>query len=342
MACNPAAPIRWIQASERLVGLNAPQLADTLNRPLRDLLTALGLDPDASLNGCTFGGAVASPTFTEFRVIPEGHGAALNSGDPIDFVTGYARNNSQQSVVANVLFFPLQGNSPDSPLFRFIDGRPVLSIEVSLINHHTSLVFRPFAVGGRYPLDFFGTFHNTSGVIGTGTGKPPSPLATSISAWLRKQVGGDSSSARFTFGFADNTVVYSSLPVARIGLIGDGAGGYRYGSVNCPDGINGTANGDTDIDAGSIQPADLVAPSTNWWHTRIKIVPATPTSAAKWGVYHNGTLLQTFVNTANFPRGSQGTTHDFTRIEATIRAFDNIKGLYIHDLRVKEEEDLTL
>lgn len=276
----------------------------------------------------------------EFRAMPEN--GAFNDGDPISSIFGWGRGNSPAPLTGAAPWGYLQGNSPDPLTFKKVDGRPCFQIAVTLNNHHTSPVFRPFGFG-RFALDFQSTFHGTTGTIIPGV---TSPLATIHSCWFRKINSGDGSSARLGFGFADNTIVYSSRPVSRIGLHGDGVGGYRYGSLNCPDGGAAGANGDTDIDAGGdgfIQPADLVAPGANWWRTDIKIVPATPTTNAMWGAYHNGTLLKTWTNVNNFPRGTQqSSVADFTRIEATLRAFDLIPGLYMFDWRVIITEDLSL
>src|SRR5690348_10346074 len=43
--------IRYIQSTERQVGEGHPVLDDTLNRALRDVLTASGVDPDADFPG---------------------------------------------------------------------------------------------------------------------------------------------------------------------------------------------------------------------------------------------------------------------------------------------------
>src|SRR5690242_7957895 len=48
--------IRYIQSTERQVGEGHPVLDDTLNRALRDVLTASGVDPDADFPGFAGGG----------------------------------------------------------------------------------------------------------------------------------------------------------------------------------------------------------------------------------------------------------------------------------------------
>lgn len=212
------------------------------------------------------------------------------------------------------------------------------------------MVFRPTTYGAAniFALPFIGpTFPTSTGTLGTTAEPPQFGLSTSISAWCRKVAGGDSSSCRMTFGFANNTTANPSRTVPRVGILGDGAGGYKYGSVNCPDGGAGT-NADNDIDANAVQPADLVAPGTNWWHTRIKLIPATPTSGAKIACYHNFTLVTTFTLSTNFPRGHLGTSDNYGRIEAGILNFSgdtaglHVPELIVSDLRFIMEDDQTV
>jgi hypothetical protein len=141
-----------------------------------------------------------------------------------------------------------------------------------------------------------------------------------MSAWMRKKNAGDTSDCRFTFGFANNRVTSPSRRMARCGLLGDGAGGYRFGSVNCPDAfVAGAANNAPgDIDANAVQPAELVAPGTTWWKVALKMTPATPTTPLRWAAYFNNALVATFTNQANIPRGHQGVSDDNSLIEASI------------------------
>jgi hypothetical protein len=141
------------------------------------------------------------------------------------------------------------------------------------------------------------------------------------------------------------TSVSPSATIARIGLIGDGAGGYRFGSVNAPDGAAAGENGATDIDANAIQPSGLVAPSTSWFHVKIKLIPPTPTQTGRWGAYLNGVLQATFTTNTNFPRGSLATNRNYANIEPMISyAADAaaLPGVLIDDLRLTYEEDYTL
>lgn len=174
--------------------------------------------------------------------------------------------------------------------------------------------------------------------------------AIEISAWMRKKLAGDGSDCRFVFGFANNRVTSPSRRMTRCGLVGDGAGGYRYGSVNCPDAFVGGAanNAAGDIDANSVQPAELVAPGTTWWHTRIKFVPATPTTPLRWGAYHNNALVAVFSTDTNIPRGHQGVSDDYSLIEASILNLQSdTVGLQIVPpqldlVTVRISDDLTL
>lgn len=167
-------------------------------------------------------------------------------------------------------------------------------------------------------------------------GSLPTPQfgwATEIMAWCRKLNAGDASSCRMGVGFANNTVTSPSGPVPRVGILGDGALGYRYGSVNAPDGLIGGPNGDGDIDAGFVQPVDLNNPGAAWWHSRIKLIPALPGQNAQLACYHNGALVKVFTTAANFPRGHQTTNDHNSRIEATVWNFSgDVGGLHVPEL----------
>jgi len=213
------------------------------------------------------------------------------------------------------------------------------------------MIFRPTTFGASTIMyvPFIGpTFPTSTAALGTTFEAPQFNFSTSISAWVRKVAGGDSSSCRMCVGFGNNTTANPSKTMPRVGLLGDGAGGYRYGSVNCPDAQAGGNNADTDIDANAVQPADLVAPGTNWWHMRIKAIPATPTSGAKIACYHNFNLVATFTTQTNFPRGHQGTSDNYGRIEAGVYNFSgDTVGLHVPELIVSElrfimEDDLTV
>ena len=219
------------------------------------------------------------------------------------------------------------------------------------VGTNVCMIFRPTTFGASeiLALPFIGpTFPTSTGALGTTFEAPQFNFSTSISAWVRKVAGGDSSSCRMCVGFGNNTTANPSKTMPRVGLLGDGAGGYKYGSVNCPDAQAGGNNADNDIDANAVQPADQVAPGTNWWHMRIKLIPATPTSGAKIACYHNFNLVATFTTQTNFPRGHQGTSDSYGRIEAGVYNFSgDTAGLHVPELIVSElrfimEDDLTV
>lgn len=232
--------------------------------------------------------------------------------------------------------------------YRIRDGRRCVGW-FSTAGQNTCWVFNPITDDTHLYLDFGSPAFQPTTQVPAALPTPQYGWATSISAWCRKSAAGDGSSCRMTFGFANNRVVSASRPIPRCGLLGDGLGGYRYGSVNAPDGGAAGANADTDIDAGSVQPADLVAPGANWWHTRIKLVPATPTQPGRWAAYHNGVLVKTFTAEANFGfRGHQGVSDAYTLIEASILNFSgdvaalHVPELVFTDIRVMLEDDYTV
>lgn len=230
-----------------------------------------------------------------------------------------------------------------------VDDRVCLLVKPTTPNLATAcrrMHFRPHSIAAAGParIDFRESFGNITATP-VNLDKVPLPLTCAISAWLRKEAGGDASHARFTFGFCDMTITFPSAPVARIGLIGDGVTGFRFGSVNCPDGAVSGDNAATDINANSVAPSELVSPSTNWFHVRIKVVPPTPTQTGRWGAYLNGVLVATFTTNVNFPRGSASTNRNYANIEPMICNYADagqLAGMLFDDLRVTFDEDYTL
>lgn len=93
----------------------------------------------------------------------------------------------------------------------------------------------------------------------------------------------------------------------RIGLVGDGALGFRFGSVGCPFGAPATV-AENSIDANSVQPAGLIDPDLNWFLVKMKVVPQQlgGVSAAIY-CYLDDTLQASFtVAATNFPRNRAG------------------------------------
>lgn len=185
---------------------------------------------------------------------------------------------------------------------------------------------------------------------GTGPLEPlpaPSGAALVFQAWLRKLTAGDPCTARMFFGFMNtaNSPLGATKVVARVGLIGDGVNGFRFGSVNCPDGAPGV-NGFADIDANSVQPQVLQNPVLKWFHVKVKMVPATPTLPGAVGCYLDGQLAAKFSALANFPRGTNGTNRGFHPVEAACFAdFDavtQLNGFLLYEGEYWFDADLTL
>lgn len=282
----------------------------------------------------------------EFHMKPQGLNDGDSAGNPL---TGYTRGPTGHGLSAATAQMMKNTAGGGLATFRIRDGRRCIGW-FSVAGQNTCWVFAPIQDDQHFYCDFGSpNFQPTTGTPAA-LPTPQFGWATSISAWCRKSAAGDGSSCRMTFGFANNRVVSASKAIPRCGLMGDGVGGYLYGSVNAPDGIlAGGANGDADRDAGSVQPADLVTPGANWWHTRIKLVPSTPTQPGRWAAYHNGVLVKTFTAEANFGfRGHQGVTDAYTLVEASILNFSgdvaalHVPELCFADIRVMLEDDYTV
>lgn len=255
------------------------------------------------------GGAAASLTnFLEMRL----HIPGLNDGDGVTPLSGFTRwgGIGQSAFYSGPMWSYRAGAT--AMLYRQVNGRRGIEPQPGAGAFSTAYL-RPYALNGvlLFASDFSLAWPATTGAM-SGT---PQPLALEVSGLFRKVVAGDNSTCRFTYGFADNTFLSPTAEIARCGLMGDGAGGYGYGSVNCPDGDGAVENGHADKDANFVQPADLVAPGTNWWSSVLKLVPPTPTTPGFWTARHNGVLVATFTTAVNFPRGSGGVNHDYNRIE---------------------------
>lgn len=249
--------------------------------------------------------------------------AGLNDGDSIgNPITGHSK--FQGTVAANL------------PMFAFLAGSNVVGLK-TLDGHRCAdwnfggasagqnicWVFRPSQTGNPFYVDVGNlTFRTTDAAYLPVQDRRDIGLAFEMSAWMRKVNAGDTSDCRFCFGFANNRVTSPSRRMTRCGLVGDGAGGYRFGSVNCPDAFAGGAanNAAGDIDANSVQP-DAIKPAnigTNWFKVRLKMVPATKATPARWAAYLNNVRVAIFDQQANFPRGHQGVSDGNSLIEASI------------------------
>lgn len=127
---------------------------------------------------------------------------------------------------------------------------------------------------------------------------------------IRKDVGTDTPGCGFCFGFTSASSgigqsVYNTGTTPSFGLVGDGAGGFRFGSINAPSG--GAARVRTYVDANAVQPAVLVNPGTAEFTVGIKFVPALSASQpARFLCYLNRNLVATFADAANFLLGENG------------------------------------
>lgn len=165
-------------------------------------------------------------------------------------------------------------------------------------------------------------------------GTPGEPVGTSyasvMQAWLRKHTDGEPCTARLFFGWAnDNALAHPTLAqTPRVGLHGDGANGFRFGSVHCPDGLNVGQTALNAIDAGAVQPAELSNPGAAWFHVRVKLAPATPTAPGAVGCYLNGVLVAVYRTVANMPRAHQAGVSHWGSIEPLVLAgFDGAQQL---------------
>lgn len=255
------------------------------------------------------------------------HIPGLNSGvDVVSTLNGTSRWGSlgQSAFYSGPMWAPRAGSA--AWLYVVADSRRCVLPQPGAGAYSTAYL-RPYALSGLqlFASDFGLAYPATTGVVVAGA--IPQGRALIVSGLFRKFAAGDNSSCRVCFGFADNTFLSPTALIARCGLLGDGAGGYRYGSVNCPDGqAIAVENAHTDIDANAVQPPDLVAPGTNWWTSEIKIVPAQPSGGGFWTARHNGTLVATFNTATNIPRGSGGTNNDFARIEGLWMANEGTQG----------------
>ena len=321
----------------------APEVYSKVDQDrVRQLIELALKDTNAAVN--TLGSTDVIPgtivRFLDARL----HAPGLVSGvDGISTLSGTTRFGGigQSSFYTGPLFAYRAGAA--QMLYQAVDGRRCLSPQPGAGAYSTAYL-RPYALTGLtlFAMDFRATYAGGGALTSTPNAIVQNPMATKMSAWLRKKAAGDSSSCRFTFGFGDNTFLSPTQEIARIGIMGDGAGGYRFGSVNCPDGGGAVENAASDIDSGSIQPSEIAAPSTNWFHAAIKLVPPTPTANGFWTARLNGNLVKTFTSTANFPRGSGGTSYDYTRIEGLILTNESAVAVpLLHDVRVEITDDLT-
>lgn len=174
------------------------------------------------------------------------------------------------------------------------------------------------------------------------------PFAMCAQAWIRKANNVNQVWARQFFGFGcfNLSPIGASAQHPRVGLIGDGNVGFRLGSVHCPDGLAAGQSAAAAIDAGFVQPATLLNPGLNWFHIRVKMVPAVPGGLPAVGIYLDGALIVSFFTVTNFPRGQLAATNNYAQVEAAaFTDFDGatqLNGLVLSDWETWYDTDLSL
>jgi hypothetical protein len=237
---------------------------------------------------------------------------AANDGDAVAqaMLVGLGNNNNWSTTAAAA--FLLESAVVANPAnFKILDGRTWLQLQSAGGGGRSLLRVRGFNQP-THRLDWRDTIGTVQGALAT----DPSALAYVWQAWLRKTAAGDATHSQQSFGFEDVTNLNPSATIPRAGLIGDGVLGFKYGSVNTPDGAAAGENGAADIAAGAVYAAGMDAPGAAMWHTAIKIVPPlSATQPGRWGAYHNFQLVKVFDQVANFPRGSAAVNRNFSRLE---------------------------
>lgn len=168
-------------------------------------------------------------------------------------------------------------------------------------------------------------------------------------AWLRKNNNVNPCWSRQRFGIAYAGVGYQVNAEgfsSHVGVIGDGANGFRCGSINCPDGTAVANNSAGAADPGFIQPAALLNPGLSWFHVKVKLVPATPNAPPAVGIYLDGKLIVSYFTNAHFPRGSSAVNRDYLNVCASafcgFDAVTQLNGWWVHDWEVWYDTDLSL
>lgn len=170
-----------------------------------------------------------------------------------------------------------------------------------------------------------------------------------VQAWLRKNDNINPCWSRQRFGIAYTGIGYQVNAEgfsSHVGIIGDGSNGFRLGSINCPDGTAVANNSAGAADPGFVQPAALINPGLAWFHVRVKLVPATPTTPPAVGIYLDGSLRISYNTIAHFPRGSSAVNRDYLNVGMSafcgFDAVTQLNGWWVSDLEIWYDTDLTL
>lgn len=210
------------------------------------------------------------------------------------------------------------------------------------------VLFRPGGIGGFSQII---PFCDTLSPMATGGG---APVAYVLSAVLRKNGAGDTTDTRQWFGFLNVTDVtnFFARRACGVGLIGDGAGGFVFGAVNCPDASNNPIDPQEQaiLSAGSV-PA--ITPGASAFAVAIKCVPPIPgVQGGRIGCYLGDSLKATFTTNASFPRRSVSSIDVLAGIYFGVQAgwalFPNQDGvtvdpsLLLRDIRLRITKNTDL
>lgn len=204
-----------------------------------------------------------------------------------------------------------------------------------------------------YGLDFFDQL--SPELLAAGN---PGPVAYELYITLKKINAGDIPTNRMWFGALNVTDVTNLFArrACMCGLMGDGGGGFQFGSVNTPTADNNPAdNGQSTVVVGpTVNPPELANPGTNAFGIKIKVVPPVPgVSGGQIACYFPASTRRAlYTNTVNFPRNSVSnidvTNADYFGVQLGFAVFpnpDNVTvdpGIFWRDLRVKITQDTSV
>lgn len=231
------------------------------------------------------------------------------------------------------------------PLSFRADFRTFWDFDTALAGASRRLIWRPI-LNGLHSWGWAETQPATAGnALAPNITRAP---AIAISAWVRKKAAGNATDAKRGIAFGNNIVMAPSRGVPMTGFFGDGSLGFRFGSINCPDGAAAGEIAVNQIDANSVQPPELVNPGVAWMHVKIKMIPPTVGVTGRIACYLNGQLKVVYASLTNLPRGAGGVVagREFSGVEPGIYAYADaaraITGFMVWDARVTLMDDWTV
>lgn len=147
--------ISWILYTEKAVGMNHPSLADVVNRPLRDFLIAVGIDPDSDITAASLpGGAVAWADVTGKPTTISGFG-----------ITDAYTNTQVDTLLAAkaALASPALTGNPTAPTQAALDN----STKIATTAYVDAAVAAGAGAGGTDLRDEVRVFRNAATTTGT-------------------------------------------------------------------------------------------------------------------------------------------------------------------------------